>query len=238
MEHYIAYDDHVYTNTLCLPDEPSEFNGLVIDRRISEDDIAYINAHGISRIEVSLSDPFLFYIGGNMPEQGNAADEMVDYDVDILPLANCGQLFALRLFGNIKHGEALACFPNLRYLLIDNTIGKNRVDLSLVPQLDTLVLTRPGKNVVGMGSVKGLTTLMIWNYCPKSRDLSELEGMKKLRHLRLIQPRIDNLRGIEQLDALSKLEIHYSRTLKDVSALSGCKQHVEVELSNTPNLSR
>ena len=107
-----------------------------------------------------------------------------------------------------------------------------------MPNLHTLVLTQPRKSIVGIGMVKELISLIIWNYTPKTRDLNELAGLKKLEYLKLIQPRIDSLDGIEQMDALSKLEIYYSRTLKDVSAVSRCKEHVEVELSNTPNLPR
>jgi len=120
-------------------------------------------------------------------------------------------------------------------LSIDNSLGKHPVDLSSLT-LQSLYIQKPGRNVRGFEQISPLQELAIWNYQPGSRDLTELHRLTRLRTLRLIRPRIDTLAGIEHLPSLKTLEISYTRTLTDASAVHRCPNAVKLVLEHVPNL--
>ena len=88
----------------------------------------------------------------------------------------------------------------------------------------------------GYEEIVSLRELVIWNYQPGSRDLSGLSRLIHLERLRLIQPRISSLDGVERLPSLTKLEVSYARALTDASALRRCARPIEVMLDHVPNL--
>lgn len=222
-------DNHVYRER----DDQQE--GLAIQSRELPQEIAYINAHQIAHLEVDLLNPralvddeyYARLVETALNREKNPDAEKSNCDVDIAALRQCLQLKSLVIDGNIIHSETLQVLPNLRSLSINNTFGKNQVDLSQVQQLRILYIQKPGRNIIGFEKIAGLQELCIWNYIPKSRNLAALSALKNLESLALIQPRIDSLDGIEECSALKRLEIFRSRTLKDISALDRCKQHVE-----------
>ena len=142
---------------------------------------------------------------------------------------------SLVLCGNLLHSEVLTELPNLRCLSLDNTLGKSRVDLSALP-LHTLYIQKPGRNVTGFEHISTLQELAIWNYQPRSRDLTELSRLTSLRRLQLIQPRITTLDGLGHLHTLERLEVHYASTLTDVSAIKRCRHPVTAVMEHIPKL--
>lgn len=232
-------DNHVYADYLGFDDLSRQQEGLVVSRHSLSEEISYINENQIQLLDITLGDPMLFvdkeYSMQVIAESTDqVADRVFNYDVDISPLRKCSQVKSLALCGNIVHSETLQELPLLRCLSIDNTLGKCKIDLSKVQQLHTLLIQKPGRNVIGFEHIGNLRTLRIWNYTPKSRGLTELLTLENLETLELIQPRIDTLEGIEQFPVLSRLEVFRSRTLKDVSALKRCTRHLEFVCDSIP----
>lgn len=235
MQMYLR-DGHVYTtwgNSL-------RDNGLVVSRHDLASEISYINAHGIAYVDVFTGDPRVIvdptFREARLQMLQNAEDtEIADYLTDVSPLRDCPQLTQLSLSGDLTGAEVLAALPNLRCLSLDNTLGKHSVDLSRL-SLHTLYLQKPGRNVHGYEQIGSLRELVIWNYQPRSRDLSGLSSLIHLERLRLIQPRISNLDGVELLPSLARLEVSNARTLTDASALQRFPRPIEVMMDHVPNL--
>lgn len=238
MEMYLR-DGHVYTTW----GNPLRDDGLVVSRHDLASKIGYINAHNIAYVDVFTGDPRMIvdraFREARLQElQSTGSTESAsDYLTDIAPLRNCPQLTQLSLCGDLTGSEVLAELPNLRCLSLDNTLGKHKVDLSPL-SLHTLYIQKPGHNVCGYEQIISLRELAIWNYQPKFRDLSGLGSLIHLEHLRLIQPRIHALDGVEFLPSLASLEVSYTRTLTDASALQRCAHPIEVSMDHVPNLTK
>lgn len=229
-------DGHVYTTW----GNPQRDDGLVVSRHDLASEIGYINAHGIAYVDVFTGDPRVIvdpsFREARLQELQSAENAApADYLTDLAPLRDCPQLTQLSLSGDLINSEALAALPNLRCLSLDNILGKHAVDLSVLA-LHTLYLQKPGRNVRGYEQIVSLRELVIWNYQPGSRDLSGLNRLIQLERLRLIQPRISSLDGVEFLPSLTKLEVSYARALTNVSALQRCARPIEVTLDHVPNL--
>lgn len=235
MEMYLR-DSHVYTTW----GNPPRDDGLVVSRHDLASEIGYINAHGIVYIDVFTGDPRVI-VDPSFREARlqalQATDDLApaDYLTDIAPLRDCPQLQQLSLSGDLINSEVLATLPQLRCLSLDNSLGKHAVDLSAL-SLHTLYLQKPGRNVRGYEQIVSLHELVIWYYQPRSRDLSELSRLIHLEQLRLIQPRISSLDGVERLPSLKRLEVSFARTLSDASALRRCSRSLEVMMEHVPNL--
>ena len=232
----IIKDNHVYTDTLGFPGKARKHNGLVVYRRMLEGEIPYINENNIEYIQITLSDPrrYLTRDGFAIAPQGENSKR--NYDVDISPLKNSKQIRSLTLEGNIIHSEVLEELPNLQILALDNTLGNTVIDVSKLHQLRFLLVQKPRKNIRGIEGAACLEDLRIWNYIPKSRNLTELTALKRLKYLYLVRPRIDTLEGVENIESLQKLEIYYSRTLKDITALDRCHSELETDFDHVPNM--
>ena len=226
-------DNHVYAPIVSRDEYFQGTEMLVVSRYALASEIPYIMKNGIMRLDISLGNPRLYcdkeYWEKALAEaaQRKDFDEEPNYDTDISPLRECPQLDYLCLCGNIVHSEIIKELSLLRSLSIDNTLGKNKVDLSGLQHLDSLYIQKPGRNVIGFEQLSTLREVRIWNYTPKCRNLTDLVHLKNLELLDLIQPRIDTLDGIEQLPALKRLDIYRSRTLKDISALDKCQHQFE-----------
>lgn len=227
-------DNRVYTTW----GDPLRDDGLVISRHDLTAEIGYINARGIVMLEITTFNPRIivdraFYEDRlRQLQTAENTEHATAYLTDIAPLRECPQLVQLTLSGDLLNSEVLTELPNLRCLSLDNTLGKHKVDLSTL-SLHTLYIQKPSRNVVGYEQLVSLRELCIWNYHPKSRDLSQLSALNNLQHLRLIQPRIDTLDGVENLPSLQKLGVYHARTLHDDSALLRC--HSPIEFSTDPN---
>ena len=213
-----------------VADEPERDDGLVVSRYELADTVGYINANHIEHLEITLGDPRLFvdraFLEAHRQRVMNGEVQPApDHLVDLTPLLQCPQLVSLVLEGNLLHSDVLPALPALRCLCIDNTVGKNKVDLSAL-QLHTLHIQKPGRNVRGFEQIGSLSRLALWNYQPRSRNLSELSGLTGLIALRLIQPRLSSLDGVEALPSLRALEVYRARLLTDTSALARCPNSV------------
>lgn len=226
-------DQHVYMPDMSLDHYFQGREALVVSRHALASEIPYIMKNKITRIHITLGNPRIYcdqeYWEKVLAEaaQRKDFDEELNYDADISPLRECVQIDDLSLCGNIVHSEIIKELSLLRSLSIDNTLGKNKVDLSGLQHLDSLYIQKPGRNVIGFEQLSTLREVRIWNYTPKCRNLTDLVHLKNLELLDLIQPRIDTLDGIEQLPALKRLDIYRSRTLKDISALDKCQHQFE-----------
>jgi len=205
-------------------------DGLVLSRHALASQIDFINANRIECIDIALGDPRSIvdqaYRESRLRQlQAEDTPSEPSYDVDLRPLLACPQLVQLTLSGNLLGSDVLASLPNLRTLNLDNTLCKQQIDLSLL-SLDTLYLQKPSRNIQGIGQILSLRQLAIWNYHPKSRNLTELQNLTNLQTLKLIQPRIDSLDGIEFMCALDTLEVYLARTLKDITALDRCSHMI------------
>ena len=225
-------DQHVYAPDMSLDQCFQGREMLVVSRHALASEIPYIMKNKITRLCITLDNPKIycdteywekFYAETSQKKD----DEIPNYDTDISPLRECAQIDDLSLCGNIVHSETLKELPLLRSLSIDNTRGKNKVDISGLQHLHTLFIQKPDSNVIGFEQLSTLRKLRIWHYTPKYRNLTDLIHLKNLELLDLIQPRIDTLDGIEQLPALKRLDIYRSRTLKDISALDKCQHQFE-----------
>lgn len=201
-------------------------DGLVVSRHDLAAAVPFINENRIAHLEITLGDPLIYvdraYFEAHQQRVMNGeVQAATDHDVDLTLLRSCPQLVSLVLEGNLLHSEVLAELPALRCLSVDNTLGKGRVDLRPLP-LHTLYIQKPGRNVRGFERISSLAELAIWNYQPKSRDLTELTGLTQLSSLKLIQPRIETLSGVELLPRLQQIEVYHARLLKDTSAIDRC----------------
>ena len=102
--------------------------------------------------------------------------------------------------------------------------------------MEELWVFKYGKNILGIHECVGLKKLKIWNYAPNLRNLMEMNKLQNLEKMELIQPRIDTLDGIEYLSRLNSLEVYYSRTLKDITALEKNKNISNVVLEHVPKI--
>lgn len=203
------------------------------------EEVNYIIENGIAKVSIEMMDPVALHrwrewriTGGDAPE----FRKMPSAEVDLSPLRKCRLIETLHLEGNLINSEVLVELPRLHTLSIDNESRTNPVRLDILPVLRKLWITKYDKNIIGLQDCIGLDELRLWNYAPKCRNLKELEQLKNLTELVLIQPRIDTLEGIEQLSELRSFEVYYSRTLKDVSALENCKGVENVVLEHVPKI--
>ena len=232
--HMYMKDDRVWT-TWRDSDFQERSDGLVLSRYDLNSQIGFINDNHIEYLYITLGNPRIIVdrefreAAYQLLQHEDTAGTPRNYDIDLASLRDCPQLARLSLEGNLLHSDALRDLPCLRTLDLDFTLGTNRVDLSGL-SLQTLYLQKPGQKVYGYEMISSLQELAIWNYQPKSRNLSALKMLQNLERLMLVQPRIDTLVGIEYLPSLSSLEIYRSRTLHDTSALDRCTHPVTLRM--------
>jgi len=231
----LVQDGHVYEDWLSGSEGTRRQNGLVVSTGELESEIDYIIANNIEHVHITLLDPKFFIYGAEYALAHRQEGNSLRLEADLSMLRKCRQIRSLALEGNILHAEVLDDLPELESLAIDNTMGKSRMQLQNL-KLHTLYIQKPGRNIEGFDRIEGLRELAVWNYQPKSRNLWELSGLNALEKLMLIRPRIDSLEGLERLSRLTVLEIHYSRTLKDISALRRRPDLKDVKMSHVPNV--
>ncbi|MCQ2555422.1 MAG: hypothetical protein MJ171_07205 [Clostridia bacterium] len=141
--------------------------------------------------------------------------------IDLSELKGRDKIKELTLSGMLKNTEMLYSVE-VESLILDNEDNTEEVRLNEIKGLKSLSLIKPYRNIRGLSLCSDLVKLRLNMYAPSSKDLSELSGLENLKELRLTYLKADSLKGIEGLK-LEKLEIHNSKTLKDITAVEGLK---------------
>ncbi len=116
---------------------------------------------------------------------------------------------------------------NLRVLTL-NSYDTTQINFGCLPRLEECFsFWRPG--IDSLFSSPSLQKLEIQRY--RYEDLTPLGGLSSLQSLKLVDPRIKSLRGMEHLQALSSLVIVGARRLDDFEALAAATELEELELS-------
>lgn len=101
-------------------------------------------------------------------------------------------------------------------------------------RLEKLSIVWNETNIKNYNYLCDLSELYIDNY--KGKDLTFLAGLLKLRKLRLDQPKIKNLCGIEKLQSLEIAVFGAAKSLSDVSSINPCKNLRFLEFDTCPKL--
>ena len=202
--------------------------------------VPYILEHHIKSVFIELVDPVALHESCRLNDSLLLlnARKPESVDIDLSCMKDCREIVELRLEGNILHGEVLESFPMLHALHIHNEYGKEKLHLENLSALRELWITKYRNNIVGLPELNQLQKMYMWNYMPKSRNLSELSGLRSLQYLELIQPRIDSLDGIEQLPKLEQLKVYYARALSDISAISKSPSLVKASFDHIPKIQK
>lgn len=202
--------------------------------------VPYIIEHRISSISIDLVDPVALHEACRLNDSSILfkGRKLESVDIDLSCMRDCRQIVELSLKGNILHGEVLESFPMLHTLYIDNEYGKEKLHLENLSALRELWITKYRQNIVGLPELNQLQIMYMWNYMPKSRNLSELSGLRSLQYLELIQPRIDSLDGIEQLPMLEQLKVYYARSLSDISAIGKSPSLAKASFDHIPKIQK
>lgn len=141
-------------------------------------------------------------------------DELLDYKetIDFDKIIDI-KIKKLMLSG-INHLESkLDVFlklPDLKEL--DNRNISLNYNFKYFPNLEKLVFEW-NKNCSAISSLRKLTELSLWNYKPKSQDLSEFSTLNSLKELRIIQSNITSVKGIENLENITEMIFIANRNL-------------------------
>jgi hypothetical protein len=130
-------------------------------------------------------------------------------------------------------------FPLLLYLEV---IGREAVDVSILSGLENLRGLRvdtPGTGIdftwlpelevfrgnwhpdnTNIAAARQLRTMHVWQFRPKSADLSALAGAVRLEVLHLVQTNISSLDGLERMEDLRRLQLAYAPKLKSLDAMA------------------
>lgn len=202
--------------------------------------VPYILEHHIKSVFIELVDPVALHEACRLNDSLLLlnARKPESVDIDLSCMKDCREIVELRLEGNILHGEVLESFPMLHALHIHNEYGKEKLHLENLSALRELWITKYKQNIVGLSELNQLQIMYMWNYMPKSRNLSELSGLRSLQYLELIQPRIDSLDGIEQLPKLEQLKVYYARSLSDISAIGKSPSLVKASFDHIPKIQK
>jgi protein phosphatase 1 regulatory subunit 7 len=106
----------------------------------------------------------------------------------------------------IKNTASLNSLVNLRLLHLAVEGPVSLLDLSKLTGIEELEITWNGK-VSGFSSLVNLKALRLFKYKPSSKELEAFKGFHKIRNVRLSQPTLSSLDGIQDLDRLSELQV-------------------------------
>ncbi len=124
---------------------------------------------------------------------------------------------------------------NLRGLHLE-TPGAG-IDFSCFPELEVYVGDWHADNT-NVHRCQELRQLRIWQFKPKSLDLSELANITRLEWLTLTQTSITSLAGLETLEDLRYFEIAYASKLESLDAFAiGQMELRELEIKNAKKIS-
>lgn len=134
--------------------------------------------------------------------------------------------------------DSLKYLRELKYLRLSDAIkpaAKGRkIDFSALPKLEVCSLSWKDYFTPSLLACPNLHTLGLWG-CP-AKDLQLLSGAPQLATLSLCQGSLADLRGIEHLQALRKLDLALLRNLSDITALRELKGLRELTISKCPKV--
>ncbi|SDB82352.1 hypothetical protein [Shouchella lonarensis] len=111
--------------------------------------------------------------------------------------------------------------PSLKHLTID---GMVKIPLALDRLiLESLSITWSNK-ISGLERMKNLTSLALYKYHPKSRDLEMLSSLSQLKEITITESRIESLSGLQSADHLERLELINLRGLTSLSSSGNMSQ--------------
>ena len=125
----------------------------------------------------------------------------------------------------IKDFSGLSYLHGLKELSLNEPKGK--VDLGNHMDLQSLSVEF-NKNIVGMERLKNLKKLSLWNYKPKSKDLSEISKLKGVQELEIIKSSINSLNGSGNMVNLERLKLGYLNQLCYIDELEKIKERLKV----------
>jgi hypothetical protein len=115
-------------------------------------------------------------------------------------------------FDGVKSHTEINGFSDLQLLGTLSSAPVSKLDFSGLKKLEVLTIVWNNK-IQGLGELVNLRTANIGKYKPASGNLAEFKAYKNLKILRLVQPVLESLDGIEGLK-LSELEITRPKGLK------------------------
>lgn len=110
--------------------------------------------------------------------------------------------------------------------------AKDRIDLSHFSKLSALV-SSTSLNFIRLDECDSIQTVKVLKW--KDKSFHQLSGLRKLDTIDISFAPILSLDGIEDT-ALQCLHLSYCRNLKDISALTGCKNLKFVRIENCPHI--
>lgn len=126
---------------------------------------------------------------------------------------------------SIENYSGLSYLHRLQELSLNEPKGK--VDLGNHMDLKSLSVEF-NKNIVGMGQLKNIKKLSLWNYRPKSKNLSEISELKDLQELEIIKSSIHSLEGSGNLRNLERLKLGYLNQLSYIDELEKIRESLKV----------
>lgn len=136
-------------------------------------------------------------------------------DVDFLQ--KCNSIERINITSSaIENYSGLSHLHRLKELSLNEPKGK--VDLGNHMDLKSLSVEF-NKNIVGIEQLKKLEKLSLYNYKPKSKNLSEISELKAVQELEIIKSSINSLNGSGNLLNLERLKLGYLNQLSFIDEL-------------------
>lgn len=156
-----------------------------------------------------------------------------DKDIDFLK--KCEFIEKLNITSTtIEDYQGLHYLRDLRVLSLGGP--KAVVDLGYNLSLSELSVDM-NKNIVGIDKLKKLRILKLWNYKPKSKDLSEIRMLNSIEELKITDSSIESLNGCGELEKIEKLELNYLKKLYYIDELEKNKNSIKVlEFNSCKNI--
>ena len=127
----------------------------------------------------------------------------------------------------------LSCLNNLRGLRLESPATE--IDFGWFPELEVFVGDWHIDNC-NLHLNRELRQLRIWQYKPRSADLSDLSRFTRLETLHLTQTSISTLAGIESLKDLRYVNIAYAPKLQSLETLTAESGIRELSLQNVKQI--
>lgn len=137
---------------------------------------------------------------------------------DLAFLERCPAVQTAYIQDPVSDASGLYDLSSLEWLLFAGS--RNELDLSRFKCLETLRADW-GQGLLHLEQCKRLHHLALWQFKPKSRDLTPLSALARLEELEITQSSIKSLTGIDGLSRLRRLELSYLRSLQDLLAIRG-----------------